>query len=187
MDPQQQADNTQITSIRNNLLKSLGLNDGSTTQDPYTQAFLKESLRNTQPELENSLIGRGLGGSSVYTSALTDLFSKLGTQATLNSQAYKTNALSALNNNYFAPQQQMGENLLSLANGRDVVNNSAALDLYKTLLPLTAKVNVPTPSFWQGLGSSINPIYGDTLRTQGYQSVPGMTTADYAKLAMGAF
>lgn len=162
--------------IRRDLLSSLGLNSGDPQSDPYTQAFLKDSLATVQPQLENALIGRGLGGSSVYQGALSDLFSKLGTQATLNSQQYKTNALSALQSNFFAPQQTIGQNLLQLAQGNDSQQQQMAQQLYETTLPYLAKVNVPTPNFLQNLGATFSPIYHDVLSAQGYQGVGGQGT-----------
>lgn len=86
--PQELAIMQAVKGIRNSLLKSLGLG-GTPESDPYTQQYMSELLRTSQTPLENALIGRGLGGSSVYKDALTDLFSKASTQAVLGGQQYK--------------------------------------------------------------------------------------------------
>jgi hypothetical protein len=101
-----------VNKLRSDLLASLGLNSGG-ADDPYTQELMKESLRLSQPKLENSLIGRGLGGSTIYKDSLTDLISKAGTQAILSGQNYKLNNLNALQN-YLSNQQNLGQNLLQL-------------------------------------------------------------------------
>lgn len=143
------------TQIRRDLLSSFGLNSGDPQSDPYTQAFLKNSLDSVQPQLENSLIGRGLGGSSVYQGALSDLFSKLGTQATLNSQQYKLNNLNPIND-YINNQNTIGQNLIGLANNRDITNNATALDLYKKQYDaLMYNANRPDQSNNAGLFGSL--------------------------------
>jgi len=96
MSPDEQQTYTQATSIRNDLLKSLGL--ASTGEDAYTKALMSESLRLSKPQLENSLIGRGLGGSTVYKDALTDLISKAGTQAVLGGRSARLEDLNYLQN-----------------------------------------------------------------------------------------
>ena len=101
-----------INRLRSELLSSMGLNSGG-ADDPYTQELMKESLRLSQPKLENSLIGRGLGGSTIYKDSITDLLSKAGTNAILSGQNYKINNLNALQS-YLADQQNLGQNLLQL-------------------------------------------------------------------------
>lgn len=127
------------SGIRKDLLSSLGLG-GQPQEDPWAQLLLKESLRTTQPALENALIGRGLGGSSVYGQAISDLFSKLGTQATLGSQQYKIGNLEALQN-YFSGTQSAGQNLLGLTSQNNIANQQLAQLQYLALLPLLAKYN----------------------------------------------
>lgn len=124
------------TKIRSDLLKSLGVGSGG-QDDPYTQTLMSEILRTSQPGLENALIGRGLGGSSVYKDALTDLFSKAGTQAVLGSQQYKQgnyNMLSDFLNNQFS----QGANLLNMAQGNDLAQQGLAQQLYQAQLPYQA-------------------------------------------------
>ena len=101
-----------VNKLRSELLSSLGLNSGG-ADDPYTQELMKESLRLSQPKLENALIGRGLGGSTLYKDSLTDLISKAGTNAILSGQNYKLNNLNALQS-YLSNQENLGQNLLAL-------------------------------------------------------------------------
>jgi len=110
--PEDQATMNTVNKLRADLLSSLGIGSGG-TNDPYTKALMDESLRLSQPKLENSLIGRGLGGSSVYSNSLTDLLSKAGIQAILGGQQYKTNNYNMLNN-YLSGQQNLGQNLMAL-------------------------------------------------------------------------
>ncbi|HNX02879.1 MAG TPA: hypothetical protein PKM71_04370, partial [Candidatus Cloacimonas sp.] len=77
LSPEDQQTMNTVKQLRSDLLSSLGINSGG-ADDPYTKALMSESLRLSQPKLENSLIGRGLGGSSVYSNSLTDLLSKAG-------------------------------------------------------------------------------------------------------------
>lgn len=109
---EEQATMDTVSKLRSELLSSLGLNSGG-ADDPYTQELMKESLRLSQPRLENALIGRGLGGSTIYKDSLTDLISKAGTNAILSGQQYKSNNLNALQN-YLSNQNNLGQYLLSL-------------------------------------------------------------------------
>jgi hypothetical protein len=111
--------------------------------DPYAQTFQQESLRLSQPQLENSLIQRGLGGSSVYQGALTDLINKASTDAILNSSQLRNQNLASLQSSYFAPYQQLGQNLLQLAGGANTSQDQLAQSLYQALLPYTAQINQP--------------------------------------------
>jgi len=112
LSPEDQQTMNTVKQLRSDLLSSLGINSGG-ADDPYTKALMSESLRLSQPKLENSLIGRGLGGSSVYSNSLTDLLSKAGIQAILGGQQYKTNNLNALQN-YLTNENSLGQNLLQL-------------------------------------------------------------------------
>lgn len=94
MNPEQKQTYDMASGIRNDLLKSLGL--ASTGEDAYTKALMNESLRLSQPKLENSLIGRGLGGSSVYGTALTDLVNQAATQSVIQGRQARLNDLSTL-------------------------------------------------------------------------------------------
>lgn len=112
---------------------------------------MQENLRLSQPQLENSLIQRGLGGSSVYQGALTDLISKASTDAILNSQTQKLNTLSGLQSSYLGPYQQLGQNLLQLAAQTGLSQEQIAAQIYGQQLPYRAQVNYPSQSGLGGL------------------------------------
>jgi hypothetical protein len=150
MDPSTMADYQAASKVRTDLINSLGLS--GTMADPYAQTFQQESLRLSQPQLENSLIQRGLGGSSVYQGALTDLINRASTDAILNSSQLRNQNLANLQSSYFGPSQQLGQNLLQLAGGANVSQNQLAQQMYQMLLPYTAQVNHPKES---GLGGAI--------------------------------
>jgi len=147
-DPSILADRQAAEQVRRELIGSLGLSGSQS--DPYAQTLLQENLRLSQPQLENSLIQRGLGGSSVYQGSITDLISKATTDALLNSQNQKLNTLAGLQSSYFAPYQALGQNLLQLAGGYDQNQQQLAQQMYQSLLPYTAKVNQPGNSGWAG-------------------------------------
>lgn len=149
MDPSTLADNQAALKVRSDLINSLGL--AGTGNDPYAKTFMDESLRLSQPTLENSLIQRGLGGSSVYQGALTDLISKASTDAVLQSGNQRNNALNTLQSSYFGPQQQLGQALLQLSAQTGISQDQLAQQLYQTQLPYTAQVNYPKQSGLQGL------------------------------------
>ena len=121
--------------------------------DPYAQKLLSENLRIAQPQLENSLIQRGLGGSSVYQGAITDLFSKASMDAILNSQNSKLNTLAGLQSSYLGPNQQLGEALLQLAASTGISQEQLAQAMYQATLPYKTTVDYPKQS---GLGGLIS-------------------------------
>lgn len=149
-DPTQLADRQAAERVRRDLIGSLGLSGSES--DPYAQRLLQENLRIAQPHLENSLIQRGLGGSSVYQGALTDLITKATTDAVLNSQNQKLNTLGTLQSSYFAPYEQLGQNLLQLSAQTGLSQQQLAQQLYQMQLPYKAQVNNPGNS---GLGGLI--------------------------------
>ena len=114
--------------------------------DPYAQKLLSENLRIAQPQLENSLIQRGLGGSSVYQGALTDLFSKASMDAILNSQNSKLNTLAGLQSSYLGPYEQLGQNLLQLAASTGISQEQLAQAMYQATLPYKTTVDYPKQS-----------------------------------------
>jgi len=148
-DAQALADRTQAESIRRELVSALGLKSGSMS-DPYANLLADESLRIAQPRLENALIGRGLGGSSVYRGALSDLISRASTEAALASNEMKLRNLEALQSGYLLPYYQMGQNLLGLSANAGQADAAQAAAMYQALLPYTAKVNTPKESGLMG-------------------------------------
>lgn len=147
-DPEELATMQAVKGVRNSLLKSLGLG-GTPESDPYTNAYMKEILRTSQAPLENALIGRGLGGSTVYKEALTDLMTKAATQSILGGQQYKLNNLNALLS-YLNQNNALGGNLLSLTQGNDLAQQGLAQEMYQQTLPYLAQVNQGND--WSGFG-----------------------------------
>ena len=150
MDGQAAADYGMAEKIRSELVAGLGLSGPSGGAKEYGDLITRESLRTAQPTLENALIGRGLGGSSIYREALTDLISKASTQGTLSAADYTRNNLASLNSNYFSPIYGLGQNLLQLATSKSVSDQQLAQQLYQMLLPYTATINQPGDSGWGG-------------------------------------
>lgn len=148
-DPTQLADRQAAEQVRRELIGSLGLNGSES--DPYAQKLLSESLRIAQPQLENSLIQRGLGGSSVYQGAITDLISKATMDSILNSQSSKLNTLAGLQSSYLGPYQALGQNLLQLAASTGISQEQLAQAMYQATLPYNAQVNYPKQSGLAGL------------------------------------
>jgi hypothetical protein len=180
-DPNELATLNATKKIRSDLLKSLGLG-GDISQDAYTQALMKESLRLAQPTLENALIGRGLGGSTIYKDALTDLISKAGTQAILSGQQYKLNDLNALQN-YITGQQSLGQNLLNMVSGQYNTDQQLALNQYLSTLPYYAQVNQGED--YSGLGSllGMGALGGLSLLVPGTGiGIGGLTGAELTAL-----
>lgn len=165
-DPTQLADRQAAEQVRRDLINSLGLSGSG--DDPFAKKYLDESLRIAQPTLENALIQRGLGGSSVYQGALTDLISKATSEAILNSQNQKLATLSGLQSSYIAPYEQLGQNLLQLAASTGLSEEQIAASLYGQTLPYTAQINYPKQSGLAGLisggiqgamsGSALGPL-----------------------------
>ena len=108
--PEALQDRLLIQNIRRDLLTSLGLGSAP-KEDPWAKMFMEELTRVAQPKLELSMIGRGLGGSTVYKEAMTDLLSKLATQAALGSENLKLGRLGALQA-VLLPQYQLAQNIL---------------------------------------------------------------------------
>lgn len=153
MSGQEMADYNLAQKIRSELLSGLGLSGPSGGAKEYGDLITRESLRTAQPTLENALIGRGLGGSSIYKEALTDLISKAATQGTLSSADYVRNNLASLESSYFAPQYALGQNLLQLATSKNVNDQQLAQQLYLATLPYLSQINQPGNS---GIGGAIN-------------------------------
>lgn len=182
--------------MRRELIGSLGLSGSA--NDPYAKTLLDENLRLSQPRLENSLIQRGLGGSSVYQGALTDLISKATTDSILNSQNQKLNTLAGLQSSYLGPYEQMGQNLLQLAAQSGMTQDQLAQALYQMQLPYTAQVNYPKNNGFGGaiqggitgfmtggpVGAVVGAGTGYLGSQQGAYSQPYMLS-DYAKQNSG--
>jgi hypothetical protein len=135
----------QAKKIRQDLISSLGVQDTEASKN-YQNTMFGELLRTSQPKLENALIGRGLGGSTVYKDALTDLITKAATQSVLGGQQYQANQQGLnLNNltalqNYLSGETTTGQNLLNLATGYNTNQNQLAQQMYQNILPYKSTV-----------------------------------------------
>jgi len=123
---------------------------GNISQDAYTKEYMNEILRLAQPKTENALIGRGLGGSSVYRDALTDLITKASSQAILGGQQYKQNDYSMLSD-YLDKQYSMGQSLAQLAAQNGLSEEQMNNQRYLAMLPYLAKVTTPGNNGLAGL------------------------------------
>jgi len=186
----------QLQATRSALLKSMGGTDKATNDslNQWQKTYFDEANRLSQPQLEQSLFSRGLGGSNFYANSLNDLITKNTAQSILNkyqlqnqdfnqNQTAFNNVNSSLNNEY-----TRGDNLLKL--NADYANNqdNRNLDLYKTTLPYKAQYDDGRKSLngWQQALSFMSPIGNDYFKSQGYKNVPGYGTKEAAGIA-GAF
>lgn len=171
--PQMQQSMDDMSAMRNAIMKSLGTTsaDREASLNNWQDTFQKELLRSSQPQLEQSLFDRGLGGSNYYSGALTDLISKAGSQAVLNreqlaqqdeqSKINRLGAVAGLQNQ----DQQNNMGLLGLANQSFDARNSLASQRYGQTLPYLASY-------------SQNP---------GYLGLGGTALGGLAGFAMGGF
>lgn len=141
-------DLTDANSIMSNLIKSLG--SGNVADSDYTKTYMNELLKLSQPATENALIGRGLGGSTVYKDALTDLITKASVQSILGGQQYQQNNYNMLSD-YLNTANTNGMNLLQLLTQTDLAKQGLAQNLYTSTLPLKSTYN--SGKNYSGLGS----------------------------------
>jgi hypothetical protein len=127
-------------------------------------------LRTSQPQLEQSLFARGLGGSRYYQDALTDLLSKVATQGVLNreqlSQSDESMKLNQLASILGAGQTNYGN--MSNLMGASADQTNQTYQNWMNMLPYTARVNAPSASPWGTIGSLLGTGAGAYLGgTQG--------------------
>lgn len=139
----------QLDAMRKSIYSGLGYTSQAreASLNQWQDTFTKEALRTSQPQLEQSLFARGLGGSKYYSDSLTDLLSKVNTQGVLNREQLSTNdqnmQLQYLNS--INPEIQ---NILSQVNGLNTntanqgnIQNQQAWNQYSSMLPYTATYN----------------------------------------------
>lgn len=176
---------TQLDATRAAILKHMGGTDQAANDslNNWQKTYFDEANRLTQPQLENSLFDRGLGGSNFYAGSLNDLLTKNSNQAILNkyqlqNQDFNQNQTAFTNvNNAEQGLTTDANNLLTMsanyANNQDARN----MDLYKTTLPYKATFTQGQQG--QGFGGLIgagvgaiggafvgNPIMGAQLGSQ---------------------
>jgi hypothetical protein len=164
--PEAQAEQQQIQSLKNSILAGLGITSSQREQslNQWQDTFVKEALRTSQPQLEQSLFARGLGGSRYYSDALTDLLTKVNTQGVLNRESL-SNQDQQLMLQQLAGVGNLGQqnysnmyNLLGQSTGQSNQQYQNAINLYQTMLPYLAKVN--QSSNLGGLGSLLGTGLG---------------------------
>ena len=161
-DPQQEADMLEIQALRSSILKTIGVTspEREASLNKFQETFFNESARVALPKLENTLFDRGLGGSSVYQGAVSDLLSQLATESVLQrenlsnqDETLKLNQLSQVGNQ-LGLDRNTTLSLLNLASGYNTNQQQLAQNLYSTTLPYTAQVTGNSgPSFGSILGS----------------------------------
>lgn len=151
-DPQNQTDRMAAEQIRRDLIQSLGLGGGG-SEDPFTKLYMQESLRYSQPQLENSLIQRGLGGSSIYQNAIVDLINRASTDAQLTGQNRNLASLQGITGSYLEPYYNRAMQLLANTTNTGLAQKQLAQQQYQALLPYLTTVTMPGNN---GISGAIN-------------------------------
>lgn len=89
--PEVKAAREKREAMRTKILGTLGTisPEREAQLDEFAKTYQSELLKYAQPHLEQSLIGRGLGGSSIYKEAVADLVKQAGKEAVLQKEALK--------------------------------------------------------------------------------------------------
>jgi hypothetical protein len=156
--PSTQEYSDQLSAMRNSILSGLGYTAPSreASLNQWQDTFSKEALRTAQPQLEQSLFARGLGGSKYYSDSLTDLLSKVNTQAVLNrenlantDEQLKLSQLSSVNSGM--------SDLINQINSLSGSAYGATSNQWNTLLPYLAEYN-QEPGTYDLLGQGIGGL-----------------------------
>lgn len=157
---------TQLDATRSAILKHMGGTDQATNDslNNWQKTYFDEANRLSQPQLENSLFDRGLGGSNFYAGSLNDLLTKNSNQAILNkyqlqNQDFNQNQTAFTNvNNAQNDLTKNASNLLGLnanyAANQDKNNSS----VYESTLPYLSTRTNGTQG--QGFGGLIGGVLG---------------------------
>ena len=140
--PETQDYNNKLTAMRNAILSGLGYTAPAreASLNEWEDTFNKEALRTSQPQLEQSLFARGLGGSKFYQDSLTDLLSKVATQGVLNRETLANNDEQLKLNQLAAINPEIA-NLINQANALSLNSYGATENQYQNLFPYLAKYN----------------------------------------------
>jgi len=81
----------QREALKKKLLSELGVISPEREKqlEEFAKQYQEELLRYAQPKLEQALIGRGLGGSSIYKEAISDLIRRAAQEAVLEKEQLK--------------------------------------------------------------------------------------------------
>lgn len=159
--PETQDYYNQLTAMRNAILSGLGYTSDAreASLNKWQDTFTKEALRTTQPQLEQSLFARGLGGSRYYSDSLTDLLTKVATQGVLNrenlalqDENLKLQQLASIN-----PEVA---NLINQANSLSQNSYAATENQYQNLFPYLATWNKGKSGTMDILGGALGATAG---------------------------
>lgn len=151
----------QLEAMRNSILSGLGYTAPSreASLNQWQDTFSKEALRTSQPQLEQSLFARGLGGSKYYSDSLTDLLSKVNTQAVLNRENLANTDEQLKLSQYSAVNSGL-QDLINQANTLSGQSYGATENQWNTLLPYLAEYNQDKSTDWGSIGGLIGAGLG---------------------------
>jgi len=149
----------QLDAMRKAIYSGLGYTSPAreASLNQWQQTFEKEALRNTQPQLEQSLFARGLGGSKYYSDSLTDLLSKTATQGVLNREQLSQNDQN-MQLQYLASINPEIANILSQSNALTSGTSNQeqqGWNRYQQMLPYNTMYNDPGNSGLAGAGKGV--------------------------------
>ena len=152
----------QLDAMRKAIYSGLGYTSAAreNSLNQWQDTFTKEALRTSQPQLEQSLFDRGLGGSKYYSDSLTDLLSKVGTQGVLNREQL-SNQDQQMNLSYLASINPEIQNILNQGNSL----TGAAASQWNSMLPYTATWNqkpstLDTVMNWPFEAGTLQSLFG---------------------------
>lgn len=200
LSPETQDYYNQLSAMQKAIYSGLGYTSPAreASLNRWEDTFNKEALRTAQPQLEQSLFERGLGGSKYYQGALTDLLSKVATQGTLNREQLSNND-QQMQLQYLASINPQISNILNQANSlmsasanQGNIQNQNAWNQYTSMLPYNATYNAGND--YSGLSSLLGTGLGAlfALPTGGMSPLMGamlgnMIGSGVGKVTKGAF
>ena len=155
-----------IAATRSAILKSINgsSQDQQAALNNWQDTYFKEAQRLSQPQLEQSLFDRGLGGSQFYAGSLNDLIAKNTTNAILNKyqlaqmQDQQNLANLAGVGNYDQMLRGSGNDLLTMALNNQQNRESLNNNRYINTLPYTVSYNPAEQK--NGFGKLIGTVGG---------------------------
>lgn len=154
----------QLEAMRNSILSGLGYTAPSreSSLNEWQDTFSKEVLRTSQPQLEQALFARGLGGSKYYSDSLTDLLSKVNTQAVLNRENLANQDEQLKLQQYSAVNSGL-QDLINQANTLSQTSYGATKNQWDTLLPYLAEYNQDQSTDYGTIGGLAGALLGGIL------------------------
>ena len=96
--------------------------------EEYGKNYEAELLKTTQPLTEQALIGRGLGGSTIYKDAITDLITKAGKEGITARESLKTSDENSLLNMIASLQSGVNADVAAGQRTAGLAQNQSSLD-----------------------------------------------------------